>query len=221
MIHEHLNISNPKNIPMFQDRQDAGQQLAQHLLQYKNKKEVLVLGIPRGGIVVAAEVAKQLHAPLDILVIKKLGAPGNEELAIGAVSVDSSYLDKDTLHSLGVSQKYLQKEMKKKQQEAKQRVAYLREKKSFYSVKNKIVILVDDGIATGATMIMAIQIMKKQAVKKIIIAVPVAPSETINKLHDVADEVICLQQPILFFAIGQFYHDFQQVEDEEVKRYLQ
>lgn len=206
---------------MFQDRQDAGQQLAQHLLQYKNKKEVLVLGIPRGGIVVAAEVAKQLHAPLDILVIKKLGAPGNEELAIGAVSVDNSYLDKDTLHSLGVSQKYLQKEMKKKQQEAKQRVAYLRGKKPFYSVKDKIVILVDDGIATGATMIMAIQIMKKQAVKKIIIAVPVAPSETITKLHDVADEVICLQQPILFFAIGQFYHDFQQVEDEEVKRYLQ
>lgn len=206
---------------MFQDRQDAGQQLAQHLLQYKNKKEVLVLGIPRGGIVVAAEVAKQLHAPLDILVIKKLGAPGNEELAIGAVSVDHCSIDKETIHSLGVSEEYLQKEIKKKQQEAKQRMAFLRGKKPLYSVKNKRVILVDDGIATGSTMIMAIQVVKKQSPKKVVVAVPVAPPDTLTKLEQFADEVICLQQPTLFFAIGQFYHDFQQVQDEEAKRYLE
>lgn len=206
---------------MFQDRQDAGQQLAQHLLQYKNKKEALVLGIPRGGIVVAAEVAKQLHAPLDILVIKKLGAPCNEELAIGAVGIDSSYLDKETIRYLGVSQASIDKLIKKKQQEAKQRMIFFRGKKPFYSVKNKLVILVDDGIATGSTMIMAIRIVKKQSPKKVVVAVPVAPPDTITKLEQFADEVICLQQPMLFFAIGQFYHDFQQVQDEEAKRYLE
>ncbi len=187
--------------------------MAQHLLQYKNKKEVLVLGIPRGGIVVAAEVAKQLHVPLDILIIKKLGAPGNEELAIGAVSVDSSYL--------GVSLEYIEKQTKKKQQEAKQRMDFLRGKKPLYSVKNKTVILVDDGIATGSTMVMAIQVIKKQSPKKVVVAIPVAPSDTITKLEQFADEVICLQQPMLFFAIGQFYRDFQQVEDGEAKRYLE
>ncbi len=206
---------------MFQDRQEAGQLLAQHLLPYKNKKEVLVLGIPRGGIVVAAEVAKQLKVPLDVLVIKKLGAPQNEELAIGAVSVDSSYLDKDTIKYLNVSREYIDKLIKKKQQEAKQRMAFLRGKKPLYSVKNKIIILVDDGIATGATMIMAILVIKKLSPKKVVIAVPVAPSETLAKLHDVADEVVCLEQPMLFFAIGQFYREFHQVEDVEAKKYLQ
>lgn len=203
---------------MFKDRADAGQLLAKELLHYKNKKEVLVLGIPRGGIVVAYEVAQALHAPLDIIVIKKLGFPGQEELALGAVGIDTYFLNEEL--SGGISDDYIKDHVKQKQQEVRKRYELFRGKKPMYSVKNKIVILVDDGIATGATMLMAVEILKKQKPNKIIVAIPVAPPDTVKKLKKIADEVICLDTPLLFMAIGQFYQDFQQVEDDEAKQYL-
>lgn len=204
---------------MFKDRTEAGQLLAKKLQQYKNKKDVLVLGIPRGGIVVAYEVAKSLKAPLDIIVIKKMGVPGQEELALGAVGIDSYYLNEEL--SGGISEDYIKEHVKQKQLEVKKRYELFRGKKAMYSVKNKIIIVVDDGIATGATMIMAVQILKKQEPKKLVVAIPVAPPDTVKKLKTIADEVICLHAPVFFIAIGQFYHEFRQVEDEEAKQYLQ
>lgn len=204
---------------MFKDRAEAGQLLAKELQQYKNKKDVLVLGIPRGGIVVAYEMAKALKAPLDIIVIKKLGFPGQEELALGAAGLDDYYINEEL--TAGISEDYIKEHVKEKQLEVKKRYELFRGKKAIYSVKNKIVIVVDDGIATGATMIMAVQILKKQNPKKIVLAIPVAPPDTVKKLKTIADEVICLHAPVFFMAIGQFYRDFRQVEDEEAKQYLQ
>lgn len=204
---------------MFKNRTDAGKQLAQYLLQYKNKKDVLVLGIPRGGVEVAYEVAKKLELPLDILVIKKIGSPDNEEFALGAAGVDSYYINEE--YRAGISEEYIKDQIKRKQEEAKKRYTFLRQKKPLLSVKNKIVILIDDGVATGATMVLAVQVLKRQQIKKIIVAVPVAPPEAVQKLKEIADEIVCLSQPRLFMAIGQFYDEFPQVEEEKVKEYLE
>lgn len=203
---------------MLTDRKEAGQLLAKQLAPYTNKKDVLVLGIPRGGIVVAYEVAKALHVPLDIIVIKKLCFPGQEELALGAVGIGSYYLNEEL--SGGISEDYIKDQVKQKQQEVRKRYELFRGKKPMYSVKNKVVIVVDDGIATGATMLMAVEILKKQMPKKIVVAIPVAPPDTVKKLKRIADEVVCLDAPLIFMAIGQFYQDFRQVEDDEAKKYL-
>lgn len=205
---------------MFKDRKEAGQLLAKQLAQYKGKKDVLVLGIPRGGVQVAYEVSKALNLPLDVLVIKKIGFPGNEELALGAASLDDYYINQGLAQESQISQSYIDAQVKLKQQEVKERYQELRGNKPIYSVKNKTIILIDDGVATGATMIMAIQILKKQAPKKIIVAVPVAPPETVIKLKLIADEVVCLLEPANLMAIGQFYENFEQVETEEVKKCL-
>jgi len=203
---------------MFKDRNDAGFLLAQKLSAYKNKKDTLVLAIPRGGVVVAYEVAKQLNLPLDVIVIKKIGFPGNEELALGAAGLDSYYINEELAHS--VSQEYVKEQVKIKQQEVKKRYESLRGKKHMYDAKNKTIIIIDDGIATGATMTMAAEIIKKQSPKKIIIAIPVAAPESITKLKRIA-EVICLSQPEFFMAISQFYEQFAQLKDEEAKQLLE
>jgi len=204
---------------MLKDRKEAGRLLAEKLSEYKKKKDTLILAIPRGGVEVAYEVAKQLDLPLDVVVIKKIGFPGNEELALGATGLDSYYLNEDIARS--VPQEYIQEQIKIKQQEVKKRYELLRGEKPLYEVKNKTIIIIDDGIATGATMIMAVQIIKKQSPKKVIIAIPVGPSDRVRILERVADNVICLLQPEFFMAIGQFYQDFKQVEDEEAMRLLQ
>ena len=205
---------------MFKDRKEAGKLLAEKLSQYKNKKDALVLAIPRGGVETAYEIAMQLKLPLDVVVIKKIGFPGNEELAIGAVGVDASYIHKEFAHYPSIPRNYIQSQITKKQQEARKRSAFLRDKKPLYKVKNKIVIIIDDGIATGATMLMAIKILKKQFPQKVIVAIPVAPPDTVRRLEKEADKVICLEKPSFFAAISQFYDNFPQVEDEEVKRLL-
>ncbi len=205
---------------MFQNRQEAGRMLARILSPYQKKKNTLVVGIPRGGVAVAAEIAQQLQLPLDLLVIKKIGFPGNEELAVGATGLTEYYLNEEFRQNPEVTREYLQQQIKKKQQEVKERYALLLGKKKRLSVKGKNVIVVDDGLATGATMILAIQILRKEKPARIIIAIPVGPPETIQRLKLVADEVICLEQPIFFRAIGEFYKDFRQVEEEEVKQLL-
>lgn len=203
---------------MFRDRKDAGIQLAQKLSMYANKKDALILAIPRGGVAVAYEAAKRLNLPLDIVVIKKIGFPGNEELALGAAGADSHYINEEIAHD--VPQQYVREQIKIKQMEVKKRYELLRGKKPMYNVKNKAVIVIDDGIATGATMQMAVQILKKQSPKEVIIAIPVAPPEAVRRLQEAADNVICVLQPKFLLAIGEFYQDFAQVEDEEAMRLL-
>jgi len=206
---------------MFKDREEAGRGLAAKLSSYKGKKDVLVLGIPRGGIATAAEIARELTLPLDIVVVKKIGAPHNEELAVGAVGLNEIYLNVDVVRSSEVSQDYIAKIAKEKQKEVKRRYALLRGKKPMYTVKGKIIILVDDGVATGATMMMAIKIIRQQSPAKIIVAIPVAPPETVRELEKEADTVVCLERPAFFMAIGQFYEQFPQIEDKIAKRMLQ
>ncbi|MBI2147218.1 phosphoribosyltransferase [Candidatus Woesearchaeota archaeon] len=206
---------------MFRNRTHAGQLLAKQLTKYKTKKGVLVLAIPRGGVAVAREIADELHAPLDVVIVRKIGAPGNEELAIGAASHDDVVLNKDVISYLGVSPSLLQQKIQEKQKEVKERYHLFRGKKKPYDVKNKIIVLVDDGVATGATISAAIIVLKNQKPKKIVVAIPVAPPDTVQRLQKEADEVICLETPLAFMAIGQFYGDFTQVEDDEVVRLLQ
>ncbi len=204
---------------MFQDRKEAGRRLAEKLSPYRCKKETLILAIPRGGVEVGYSVAQELSLPLDVIIIKKLGYPGNEELALGAVGTEGVYLDNDAQEP--IPSDYVQREIKQKQQQARERYALLRGKKAPLQLQGKTVIVVDDGIATGATMLMALQILKKQKVKRIIVAVPVAPPATVYKLREIADEVICLEEPDFFMAIGEFYRNFQQVEDEQAKKLLE
>ncbi len=205
---------------MFQDRTEAGKLLAGRLLKYKDNKDTLVLGIPRGGIICAYEVAKTLHVLLDILVIKKIGFPSNEELALGAAGLNEFHINPNIAISPLVTPEYIAEQIRIKQTEVRKRYLFLRGKAKMPPVANKIIILVDDGLATGATAIMAVQILRKLNAKKIIVAVPVAPPETVQKLKRAADEVICIEQPAYFMAIGEFYRNFDQVEDEEAKKVL-
>ncbi len=199
----------------FYDRTQAGEKLAQALLSFKGRKDVIVAGLARGGVVVAHALAKLLDLPLDVIVIRKIGAPHNEELALGAIDENGEGLfNQSIITALGVSEAYLKEEVKRQKQVAQKRLeSYGRETNSF---KDKIVVLVDDGIATGASMRVAIHSAKKKGAKKIIIAVPVAPPETVQELESDGDIVICLHKPLAFQAVGQFYEKFDQTGDEEV-----
>ena len=206
---------------MFKDRRDAGQLLAKKLMQYKDCKDALILGIPRGGVVVAYAVAKQIHLPLDVIVIKKIGTPLSQELAAGAAGRDSYILNEEIVEAYRISQDYIREQVKIKQMQIRQRYEFLRGNRPFYSVVGKTIIIVDDGLATGATMTMAIQIVKQGKPKMVICAVPVAPMDTVKWLQPLTDQVVCLQQPRFFQAIGEFYKDFSQIEDSQARRLLE
>lgn len=206
---------------LFKDRKDAGKQLAAIMLQYKNLKNAVVLGLPRGGIVVAYEVAKALNLPLDLICPRKIGAPFNPEFAIGAVTESGrGYLHKEIIEDLGVPQKYIDEAIKEQTSIAKHRVETYRQNMAPRVIKSKTVILVDDGLATGATMEAAIASVRGDKASKIIVAVPVAPESTIEKIKPLADDVVCVATPELFSAIGQFYYNFNQTTDEEVIKLL-
>lgn len=203
---------------MFQDRKEAAHLLAQKLIQYKNQKNVLILAIPRGGLEIGNVIAKKLGAPLDIILTKKIGYPSEPEAAIGAVSLTGYHVE-DTF---SIDQRYIQHQVQEIQALLKKRYAEYLGKRKPYPVKGKIIILVDDGVATGNTIFAALDILKKEKPQKIIVAIPVGPQEVVASLRTKADEVICLQEepPGIFFAIGRFYHQFEQVSDEEAKRWL-
>lgn len=205
---------------MYQDRIDAGVQLAESLLSYKNR-DVVVLAIPRGGVVVAAEVAKALEAPLDLVIPRKIGAPGNEELAIGAVAgADQVIINEPLAKSLRVSDDYLQKETVKQLMEIKRRRRlYLGESKE-HELTGKVAILVDDGLATGSTAKAAIMATRLKQPRKLVLAIPVAPRDTVETISKMVDELVCLKIPGDFFAVGQFYNNFDQVNDIEVVEIL-
>lgn len=199
----------------FKDRNDAGLQLAAKLSWLKDKK-VVILAIPRGGVVIADIIAKSLNATLDVVVPRKLGAPYNPELAIGAVMHDgSSYLNEYVINTLRIEQEYIDAEIKNQVKEIERRLTLFRGS-NMYDLKEKIVVLVDDGIATGATMMVAILWTKKQKPSMTVLAVPVAPNEVAQKLSQIVDRSVILYTPMEFGAVGEFYEDFTQISDEEV-----
>ena len=205
---------------MFKDRTEAGQELAKKLEQYRSKDSV-VLALPRGGVVVGYEVAKQLKLPLDIITTRKIGHPSSSEYAIGAVDESGMNIlnEKETI---ALNKQWLQEEITKQREEAKRRSILYRKGKKPFDLAGKVVIIVDDGIATGFTMRLAVRVAKKQQPKKVIVAVPVAPPESIHELKEEgADEVIVLEKPEEFMgAVGAHYRAFEQVSDEEVIRLL-
>ncbi len=198
----------------FKNRSEAGKKLADLLLQYKNK-DVVVYALPRGGVVTAKEIAKKLNAPLDLLITRKIGHPNQAEYALSAVTENGNVVgDKKQIAS--IDKYWFAREVEKEKQEAKRRRSlYLANQKSI-SVKGKTAIIVDDGIATGLTIKAAIADCKKRKPAKIVIAVPIAPYQTAKELKTQADEVIALETPGEFYAIGGYYNEFPQVSDEEV-----
>jgi predicted phosphoribosyltransferase len=205
---------------MFNDRAEAGRTLAKSLSDYKGKK-VVVFAIPRGGVVLAYEVAKALDAPLDLIIPRKIGAPNEPEFAIGAVTEDgTTILNQDAIQYLGVSDVYIQQEVKRQIAEIKRRMKRYLGYGPRPSVEGKTVILVDDGIATGATIRAAIASIRKKKPDSIVLAIPVGPPDTVEELRKEVDLVVCLMTPEPFFAIGQFYRRFEQLDDEEVVQIL-
>lgn len=203
----------------LKDRKDAGLQLAERLSWLKTENEdndVLVLAIPRGGVIVADEIVKSLNAMLDVVVPRKLGAPYNPELAIGAVMHDSSsYINEYVTNTLRIEQDYITSEINTQVKEIERRLALYRGS-SKYDLEGKTIVMVDDGIATGATMTVAILWVKKQKPKMVILAVPVAPEEVTKKLGEIVDRSVVLHTPLEFGAVGEFYEDFGQISDQEV-----
>lgn len=203
---------------MFEDRIDAGTQLAEKLLRFKNKN-VVVMAIPRGGLPIGAIVAKTLNAPLDVALIKKIGHPYNKEYAIGAVSLEDVILT----NARGVTQGHIDEEVARIRQKLKKRHDAYYKNRSPKNLKNKTVIIIDDGIATGNTLLATVELVSKQKPKKIVVAIPVAPSSGIRQFEDnpSVDETICLLVPYNFQAVGQFYEEFYQVSDQEAIQLLE
>ncbi|MDA4126639.1 MAG: phosphoribosyltransferase family protein [Thaumarchaeota archaeon] len=205
---------------LFKNREEAGRKLADALKEFKGK-DVVVLGIPRGGVVVANEVAKALGAPLDVVVTRKIEAPGEPEYALGAVTQEGEVImDRQAAESLGASPAYLDDQVRKKREEVKERMKSLRGDKPYPKLEGKVVVIVDDGIATGSSVSAAVMSVKKREPKEVVVAVPVAPADAVQMLTEEGARVICLETPGPFLAIGEFYGDFDQVEDMEVKRIL-
>ncbi|MFZ5954265.1 MAG: phosphoribosyltransferase [Candidatus Dependentiae bacterium] len=202
---------------IFNDRIDAGNKLAQHLISYKNNPAVVVVALPRGGVIVAKEIASLLNAPLDIVVTRKIGLPFMPELAVGAVSQDGSYfLDKQIMKQLAVRKDELLDTIDLERKEINRRLKTYKKDMPALDVKDKIVILVDDGIATGSTVLAAIQTIKHMKPKKIILAVPVLPQAAVGLMQAQVDQLVYLQAPEYFVGISQFYHEFPQITDQEV-----
>jgi putative phosphoribosyl transferase len=214
----------------FQNRIDAGQKIAERLIGFKEVQadnsrsdSVVVLAIPRGGIIIGDIVASELAARLDVVVSRKIGAPNNPELAIGALMPDGSYfLNQEIVDMLKVSQEYINMQVDTQKKEIERRITSYRGKREYGNeFGDKIVILVDDGVATGATILASANWIKnKQQCKKLIIAVPVAPSSILENLNEVADDVLVFFAPKDFMAVGAFYHEFSQIGDDEVKEIM-
>ena len=202
---------------IFSDRAEAGRRLAEALDFLRGRNDLLVLGIPRGGVVVAYEVARALRAPLDLWVAHKIGAPGNPELGIGSVSPGSDALvDAEMVRRLGVPAEYLAAEIEREEQEIARRLREYRGDRPLPSIENKAVVLIDDGIATGSTARAALRALRSLNPAQLLLAVPVAPADVQQTVGTEADRVVVLSAPSIFYAVGQFYEQFGQTEDAEV-----
>lgn len=205
----------------FQNRAEAGRRLAECLSAYRGRADAIVLGLPRGGVPVAFEVALQLELPLDVFVVRKLGVPGYEELAMGAIASGNVIVLNDAvMHALPNREATLETVIAQERLELERRETCYRQEKPAQVLHDRTVILVDDGLATGATMRAAAAALRKQCVAKIVVAVPVGAPETCRDLGSEVDEVICVITPSQFHGVGQFYEDFSQITDEEVRALL-
>jgi putative phosphoribosyl transferase len=205
----------------FRDRTEAGKMLAKRLTTYVNRQDVLLLGLPRGGVPVAFEIAKALNAPLDVCLVRKLGVLGHQELAMGAIASGGvRVLNDDVVNSWGISLQTIDEVAARELRELQRRDRVYRGDQPPPEVKNRTIILVDDGIATGSTMRAAIAILQKQQPQQIIVAVPVAPPTTCEQLRREVDQVVCLIMPESLYAIGLWYEDFSQTTDAQVRDLL-
>lgn len=205
----------------FPNRAEAGRRLAESLSAYQDRDDAIVLGLPRGGVPVAYEVARQLRLPLDVFVVRKLGVPGYEELAMGAIaSGNISVLNEEVMRSLPNRESVLALVMAQEKIELERREARYRQDQPAPVLRGRVVILVDDGLATGATMRAAAAALRKQGVAKIVVAAPVGAPETCQELAAEVDEMICTIMPNSFHGVGQFYEDFSQTTDDEVRELL-
>ncbi|MSP34035.1 MAG: phosphoribosyltransferase [Rickettsiales bacterium] len=205
----------------FRDRKEAGQQLAKKLQHHSNRNDMIVLALPRGGVPVAYEIAKELNYPLDIFLVRKIGIPNNEETAMGAVAIGGAQiLNQELIKYLNISNETVQMAINKAQQELQFRNNLYRNNKAEINFRNYNIILVDDGMATGATMQAAILALKKEGAHEIIVAVPVSSESSYEEIFPMVDEVISLVIPTIFHAVGAWYENFPQVSHEEVKELL-
>ena len=207
---------------LFRDRADACRVLAQRLKAYANRADVLVLALPRGGVPVAFEVAEALDAPLDIFIVRKLGVPGHEELAMGALATGGvRVVNDDVVSQLGLSDAVIDAVAAQEERELERRERAYRGARAAPDVRGRTVILVDDGLATGATMRAAAAALRKQQPARLIVAVPVAASQTCDDLRTEVDEIVCGATPEPFLGVGRWYRDFSQTTDEEVRLLLE
>jgi putative phosphoribosyl transferase len=207
---------------LFKDRRDAGKQLAQELSDYAGRSDVIVLALPRGGVPVAYEVARALNAPLDIFIVRKLGLPGHEELAIGAIASGGiRVLNHDIVQGLKIPQTMIDTVTRQELQELERRERAYRGDRPPPDIRGRTVILIDDGLATGASMRAAIAALRAQNPARIVVAVPTAAPETCAAFESEVDEVICAMTPEPFYGVGRWYEDFSQTTDEEVRALLE
>lgn len=205
----------------FPNREEAGRLLAGKLEKYAGRNDVIVLGLPRGGVPVAYEVAQRLGVPLDVFIVRKLGVPGFEELAAGAIASGGvRVLNEDVLRALPKADQIIESVTEKETAELERRENSYRDDRPAPELRDRVVILVDDGLATGATMRAAVKALRQRRVAKIVVAVPVGPPDTCREFEDEADETICASAPEFFQAVGQYYEDFSQTSDEEVRDLL-
>jgi predicted phosphoribosyltransferase len=206
----------------FQDRIQAGRALAERLSKYANRSDVVVLALPRGGVPVGFEVAHALHAPLDVFLVRKLGVPGQPELAMGAIATGGvQVLNEDVVRVLDIPEEVIDSVAAREQRELERRESLYRDDRPPLEVADRIVILIDDGVATGSTMKAAVAALRRRHASRIVVAVPVGAGETCDELRATADEVICLLRPERFYAVGLWYEDFSQTSDAEVRDLLE
>ena len=208
-------------LAVFQDRATAGRVLADRLIKYAGSPDLVVLALPRGGVPVGFQVARSLGAPLEVLPVRKLGVPGREELAMGAIASDGTrVVNRRVVGELGIAEDTLQAVAAAERQELERRERTYRGQRPRPELTGKVVIVVDDGLATGATMWAAVAALRRQQPARVVVAVPVAAASTCRKLEQAADEVVCASTPARFVAVGQAYRDFGQTTDEEVRTLL-
>ena len=205
----------------FANRREAGIALAERLRGYEGRDDVVVLGLPRGGVPVAYEVARALAAPLDVFLVRKLGVPGHRELAMGAIASGGvRVLNEDVVHWYGIPAAVIDEAAREEQIELERREGAYREGRQPAEVRGRVVLLIDDGLATGSTMKAAVQAVRAHAPSRVVVAVPVGARSTCRELEEMADEVVCARTPEPFSAVGEWYVDFSQTSDDEVRRQL-
>jgi putative phosphoribosyl transferase len=205
----------------FADRTEGGRLLAEKLGKYADRDDVIILGLPRGGVPVAYEVAKRLRAPLDVFVVRKLGVPGFEELAAGAIASGGvRVLNEDVVRAIPHAEEAIEAVTTRETAELERREQLYRDGRPAPELRVRVVILIDDGLATGATMRAAVKALRQSGAARIIVAVPVGPPDTCREIEEQADETICLSTPAFFQAVGQYYEDFSQTSDEDVRELL-